>query len=907
MPDWNREIAKRLSPLKLSPSRESEIVEELREHLEDRYNQLISSGAPENEARRVTLGELSDDDLLAARLRPVEQKSLGSALTAGDAGNNFGSHLWQDARHGLRQLRHSPGFTTVAVLTLALGIGANTAIFSVVNALFLHPPGVAQPQQVVVQRARYLKIGLNNIVVSVPDFAQMRDARKFFASAALEQGTDFNYTAGDYPVDLPGALVSWQWFEVFGAKPILGRVFTPAEDQPNANNEVVLSYGAWERWFGSDPNAIGRTIQLNQQPYRVIGVMGRDFHWPEPKINLWAPLGLPPAKFAVQNTFNENYLAVARLQPGVTFAQASAYMRVLTQRVIDNPATAFAKRAQWGMFLMPFSDFVFGDLRAPVVILGGAVAFVLLIACANIAGLLLARAAGRSKELAVRAALGASRKRLMAHALGENAVLGLLGVLAALGVAQLGLRALLFAAPKGLATGLTFPMDGYVLGFTAVVGIVAVLIFGGGPAWHMSRVSPYEALRESGRSSTGSRARRNFRAWLVASELALGLVLLAGTGMLLKSLSRMGDVNPGFNPHGVMTAALSLPAQQYKTREKQYAFFQTVLDRMQHAPGLKDVGAGDSIPFTGTNGSASFEIQGKPSAPGSPGPHGDVRLATPGYFTALGIPLLRGRLFTNADRIGSQFVAVIDDNLARQYWPNEDPIGQKINGGSDNGWCTIVGIVGHIRFTSLVGEESSSSMTQSSSKGVYYFPLYQNNASGGFLIAKSEGSAASAESAIREAVRSVDPHEPLTDMSSMDDRIVDSLGPQRFAANLLAVFAGLAILLSALGLYGLVSYNVAQRTNEFGIRMALGAAPREVLALVLREGAKLGLAGAVSGIVAGMILMRAMRSVLYDVSAADPLSFIGAAVLLIIVALAACYWPARRATRVDPMIALRYE
>jgi predicted permease len=873
---------------------ESDMDSELRAHIAAYTEDLVRSGSPEKEAMRRARMEFGSIERVKEECREAR-------------GVHFIEGVLQGLRFGLRMLRKSPGFTAVAVLTLALGIGANTAIFSIVNALFLHPAGVAHPEQVVVERARYLKIGLNNIVVSVPDFAQMRASTKVFAAAALEEEGDFNYTGGDYPVDLEGALVSWQWFDVFGAKPVLGRVFTAAEDQPNANHEIVLSYGAWERWFGGQPNAIGRTIQLNEQSYRIIGVMGRDFHWPNLRTDLWAPLGLAPREYSVGNTFNEGYLAVARLQPGVNFGEANAYMAVLSKRYANARVKTYAEASKWSMFLMPFADFVFGNLRTPVLILGGAVAFVLLIACANIAGLLLAKSAGRSKELAVRAALGASRARIVVQALGENLLLGILGVLAGLLVSQVGLRVLLFAAPKALATGMTFPLDGYVLGFTALAGIVAVLIFGSVPAWHMSRANPYDALREAGRSLTGSRGRQNFRAWLVAGELALGLVLLAGTSALLKSLARIADVNPGFNPRGVMTAALSLPKHQYKTPEKQYAFFRTVLDRLKHTPGIKDAGAGDLIPFMGANSSASFEIQGKPSPPGDPGPHGDVRVVTPGYFTALGIPLLKGRLFTEDDRKGSELVAVIDDNLARQYWPNENAIGQKIRGGSDNGWCTIVGIVGHIRFTTLAGEETSSTISQSGSKGVYYYPAYQNPASGGFLIAKSSGRAASAEATIRQAVRSVDPNLPVSDMMSMDARIAESLGPQRFAANLLALFAGLAILLAAIGLYGLISYSVAQRTNEFGIRMALGARPQDVLQLVLRQGARLAIIGMSVGIVAGIILMRTIQSVLYGVSYADPVSFLGAAVLLMLIALLACYVPARRAMRVDPMVALRYE
>jgi predicted permease len=814
----------------------------------------------------------------------------------------------QDVRYGFRALAKSPGFTAIAILTLALGIGANTAIFSVVNGLFLHPPGVTKPDRVVVQRVRYIKLGLKSIAVSAPDFAEVRDSKNIFQSAALETTADFNYSAGEFPERLRGAQVSWQWFDVFGARPILGRVFTPEEDQPNANHEVVLAYPAWQRWFGGDPNVVGRSIRLNERSYRVVGVMGRGFLWPNPTTDLWTPLGLAPSEFAIDNTFNESYFAVARLQPNVSFAQAAAWVNVLAHRVIDNPASSYAKDSQWGMFLMPLTTFVFGDLRTAILILGGAVAFVLLIACANIAGLLLAKAAGRSKELAVRAALGASRPRLIAQTLSENVVLGILGIAAGLLVARLGIRTLLLAAPANLDAGaLAFTLDSYVLTFTVIVGLLAVLIFAAAPAWHMSKSDPYDALRESGRSTTANRARQRFRSFLVAGEMALGLVLLAGTGLLLKSLVRISEVNPGFQPHGVMTAGLALPESQYDKSEKQIAFFRSVLDRLSKSPGVTAAGAGFPLPFTGGNSSASFNIEGHTVPPGDPGAWGDVRYVTPGYFTALGIPLLKGRLFADDDGTGSQAVAVIDENLARQYWPHEDPIGKHIRRGNRAAWAVIVGVVGHIRFTQLAGDDSSSEGSQSSASGVYYFPIYQTEAPYGFLIAKSSGNPEALASVIRQSVHDVDANQPVSDVKSMDGRIAESLGPQRFAASLLAVFAVLATVLAAIGLYGLVSYSVTQRTNELGIRMALGASRADILRMVLRESARIALIGTAAGIVAGLVLTRAIQGILYGVSAYDPVSFGGSALALIFIALAASYFPAHRATNVDPMVALRYE
>ncbi len=874
---------------------DAELDQEFRAHIAQHADALERSGLPRPEAER------------QARI------AFGSPAKAIETSREQLPTFWletflRDLRFALRMLAKNPGFTFVAVLTLALGIGANTAIFSVVNGLFLHPPGVTQPDRVVVQRARYGKLGLKSIVVSAPDFAQLRDSRNIFQSAALETTSDFNYSAGAFPERLRGAQVSSEWFDVFGARPILGRLFTREEDQPNANHQVILSYPAWRRWFGGDPNIVGRTIHLNQRDFQVIGVMPQGFGWPNPDIDVWSPLGLAQSEFAIDNTFNENYLAVARLQPGVSFAQASAYMNVLSHRVIDNPVSTYAKDSQWGMFLVPLTTFMFGDLQTPVVILSGAVCFVLLIACANIAGLLLAKAAGRSKEHAIRAALGASRARLMAQALSENIVLGFLGIAAGLLLARLGIRLLLLAAPANLeANALAFPIDRYVLPFTIAIGFLAVLIFAAAPAWPLSKSDPQDALHESGRSTTASRSRQRFRSFLVAAELALGLVLLVGTGLLLKSLSRISQVNPGFQPHGAMTAGLALPQTQYDKPEKQIAFFRDVLGRISNTPGVTSAGVGYPIPFTGGNNSASFSIAGQPVAPGDPGPWGDDRYVSPGYFTALGIPLLKGRLFTDADRSGSQAVAIIDENMARQYWPHEDPLGKQLRRSNSDPWSVIVGVVGHIRFTQLAGDDSSVAGSQSSSSGVYYFPIYQSDAPYGFLLARTDGDPAALAGVIRQSVHNVDPNQPVSDMKSMDARIAESLRPQRFAASLLAVFAVLAMALSAVGLYGLVSYSVTQRTNEMGIRMALGANRADILRMVLRESAQVALIGTGVGIVVGLLLTRALQGVLYGVSAYDPLSFAASALALIFVALAASYIPARRATCVDPIVALRYE
>jgi putative ABC transport system permease protein len=816
------------------------------------------------------------------------------------------STLLQDLKYGLRMLGSSPGFTAVAALTLALGIGANTAIFSVINSLFLHPPGLPNPNRVVAVRGKYDKLGLKSIVISAPDFAGIRDSKKIFAAAAIEDDSDFNYTAGDWPQRLQGARVSWQWFDVFGARPILGRPFTAAEDQPKANHEVVLAYGAWQRCFGGDRSVIGQTIQLNEQPFKIVGVMGPEFRWPD-STDLWTPIGLGPKAFNLNNTFNERYFAVARLQPNVGLARASAYLGVLVRRVLDDPRSTYAKDSGWGVFILPLVDFIYGNLRTPVLILAGAVGFVLLIVCANIAGLLLAKATGRGRELAVRSALGASRGRLVRQALAESALLSFAGILLGLLVASFGINALMLIAPKQLVAAGSFPLDWHVLMFTVGLGVVAVFLFGLMPAWQMSRVEPYQVLRGSERTTAGGRQRHRIRSFLVVGELAMGLVLLAGTGLLLQSLAQILTVNPGFQPNGVMTAGLSLPSRQYDTKEKQFAFFRSVMGSLSQAHGVTAVGAGYPVPFTGGNSSASFQIEGQPTGPGDPGPHGNIRFVTGGYFTALGIPLFQGRFFDQNDRLGSEPVAIIDQNLAREYWPKQNPIGQKIRNGAGEPWATIVGIVGHIRFNQLAGEESGSSMSESAGKGVYYYPLFQKEAPFGYFVVKSGTGPAAQADLIRRAVRSVDANQPVSDVKTMDERIATSLAPQRFAATLLAVFAALAVLLAALGLYGLMSHSVAQRTSEIGIRMALGASRSEVLSLFVKEGLRLALAGVALGIAGAFVVARFLASLLYGVKPGDPLTFIAVSFILTAVALVACYIPARRAANIDPMVALRYE
>ena len=815
--------------------------------------------------------------------------------------------LLQDFRYALRMLVKAPGFTLVAVLTLALGIGANTAIFSVVNGLLLHPYGIAHSERLLAIRARYEKLNLKNIVISAPDYTFVRDNTKTFAAAAIENESDFNYATGAWPLRLRGARVSWRWFDLFEARPLLGRVFTPEEDQPNANREVVLAYNTWKSVFGGDSDIVGRSVDLNQQPYKIIGVMGPEFQWPS-QTDLWAPLGLAADAFDINNIFNENYLAIARLQPDAKLSNASAFLSLTSQRVSDDPRTkGYPKASGWSLFAVPFTGFIYGDVRTPLLILLGAVSLVLLIACSNVAGLLLARASGRAKEFAVRTALGGSPWRLARQMLTESVVLAAVGMALGLVLASQGVRALLWLAPENLSTGLNIHLDLYVLLFTALIAGASAIIFGAAPALQIAFIDPHQSLKQGRGTGEGSSGRHRFRSALVVAELSLALVLLAGAGVFLKSLAKLKEVDVGFRSPGLMSAALALPERQYNTPEKQIAFLSSTLEQLSNSAGVVSAAAGVPLPFSGFGGSASFDIEGRVAPPGDPGPHGDIRGVSPKYFETMGIRLIRGRFFTDQDRLGGQPVAIVDENLAHEYWPNQDALGQRIRNGNNQPWKTIVGIVAHVRHYQVVGDETSSIGTEGSAKGVYYFPLYQENSPSTFLIARTNGDPAAVASAIRAAVHDVDPGQPVSDLRTMDQRVTLSMGPRRSAVTLLSVFAAMALILAAVGLFGLIRYNVTQRTQEIGVRMAIGASRKDILRMVLGESLKLALLGVAGGLIAAFALTRVLSSLLYGVSATDPLTFAGTSLALTFVALLASWVPAWRATRVDPLVALRYE
>lgn len=808
-------------------------------------------------------------------------------------------NLAQTFRYSLRQFRKSPAFTLTAVLTLALGIGANIAVFSVTNAVLLNPSGIPHPERILALRAKYAMGDLSNISMSAPDVADARDAGNLFdAVAAMKQGA-FNYTpSGTTPTKIDSALVTHRWFDVFEAQPLLGRSFRAEEDVPGATHVVVLSYRTWKRRFGGDPNIVGRKIILNEQPYEIIGVMRADFDWPN-TAEMWVPLGLKPEIFYdSKNRYNENLFAVGRTKPGVSVDQVNSYLKLKASQVVASEgAGSYAKASGWGMFSMPLIEFVSGSLRKPLTILIGAVALVLLIACANIAGLQLGRASARQREVSIQIALGASRRHLIQQAFVESTVLALAGALLGLLVANIAIPLLLAAAPTSLGANLKVEIDLPVLLFIMGAAVLCAILCGIAPAWHMTHTRWFQSLQEGGRSETMSKARQHLRSALVICEIAVAMLLLTGAGLLVRSLHQVEQVDTGFDARHVTTAVVSLPRSKYKEDRQQSAFFAALEDQLRAQPGISDVAIADCVPFLDMCGSASFNIVGRPQAPDDPGPHGYIRQISPGYFSTLKIPVLRGRVFNSGDRENTQPVVVIDDVLARQYWPNEDAMGKYISFGDKSPKLQIIGIVAHARHSSLESDGS---------EGFYYLSMAQLPTTDAAIAVRSSISDISTLTAeIQNAVRAVDPNQPIYDVKSLEQRVSDSLVGRRFLVVLLSIFAGVSLLLSTLGLYGVVNYGVKLRVREIGIRMALGAQRSDVLQMILHQGLRLALGGLVLGVFAVLVAGRTLSSLLYKVSLFNPLTIVITSVLLAGTVLLASYLPARRAAQLDPMKTLR--
>lgn len=811
--------------------------------------------------------------------------------------------LLHELRYGLRQLRKSPGFALVSILTLALGIGANIAVFSVTNAVLLNPSGIPHANGLVALRVRYNAMpDLSNIGISTPDFGDAAAGKDIFSSAAVMQAANFNFSRESAnPELLRGATVSSGFFDVFQSRPYMGRVFMPEEDQAGTGQEAVLSYRAWQKHFGADPDIIGRTLMLNQQPYRVVGVMGADFNWPN-EVELWVPIALPAGRYQdAKYRYDEGYFGVARLRPGVSLNQANAYLdKKAQENIASEGSKSFGRVSGWGMFALPLNEMTGGSLRKPLTLLLIAVGIVLLIACANIAGLQMARASARQRELAVRVALGATRGKLVRQALLESIVLTAGGVALGFAVASLSAPLLVQGLPSILGSQIQATFGGPVLIFVTVIAALCSLLCGVVPAWHRTQPGWFNDLQESGRSGTMGAASQRARSALVVAQVALSLLLLAGAGLLLSSLRALERVATGFDPNNLLSAEFSLPATTYDKDEKQAAFYNALQERLRSIPGVSHAALADALPFSDNGGTASFFIQGRPAGPNDPGPHGNVRVISPDYFSTLRIPVLVGRDFTAGDRAGTERVALVDTVLARQYWPGKNPIGEHITNDDrvKGPWYTVVGVVSHAR---------ASSLESDTNEGFYYFPVAQIPIPSASLVVRSSRSPGDLTNEAAAAVRSVDSSIPIYDVKTMEERVDESLIGRRFVVLLLTTFAGLALLLATLGLYGVISYSVRLRTRELGVRMALGAQRGRVMQMVLLQGARLAAIGIVCGVVATLALGRIFASLLFQVGMLSAIPWLVAIGVLIAVVLLATFLPARRAASIEPMQALRTE
>lgn len=804
-------------------------------------------------------------------------------------------------RYGLRQLRNAPTFTVVAVLTLALGIVANTAIFSVVQAVLLHPAGISQPERVVSFHTRYTKLNLPSIGVSVPDFKDAQSLTGVVDSAALSQNVSFNTSTNGGSEHIQAATVSRDWFRVFGAQPILGRVFSPEEDQKGANYVAVLSYAAWQRIFGGQPDAIGKSMIMDGQTYRVVGVMRSDFDWPRDR-DVWVPLGLAPDAYAPGNRFSEQYDSAVRLKPGVSVEQFNAALAQKRMEEIRNEGGSnnnFAETSGWSMFAQPWTKDAAGDLRKPLFALFIVVAAILLIACANVAGLLLARTAARMRELAIRTALGASMFQITSQFLVETLLLAAGAAIIAVFTGPLIGRLLLFAIPDHLEDGFVVQSNPRLVAATIGFSLLAALLAGIIPAIQVARM---QRIGEFGRSVTDSASRQRLRTILVSTEIALAFILLTGTGMFLVSLQQLQHVDPGFRSESVLAGSVTLTGQQYRDNNiKQAAFIRDVLSRIQQQPGVASAAASSYVPFTGQCcWSGSFSVQEKPLQEGQPGPHADDQAASPGYLATMQIPLMRGRWFTEGDRADTSQVVVIDDLLARAYFPGQNPLGFHLRWGPGPKapLKEIVGVVGHVRRDSLEIDEN---------KGVIYLPLEQQPTPMVTFVVRTKGNPQTFQTLLVNAVRSVDSTVAVFNVETLNSLVSQSLGARQLLVWLLSLFGGLALLLAAIGIYGLLSYTTLQRSAEIGIRMAMGAQRWQIARLIVKDMLAMVGAGLGVGIVVVVLMQKLLAHTFAGVGGGVLPSLLIAAAGLLAAASLAVALPARKSASIDPAAVLRAE
>ena len=811
--------------------------------------------------------------------------------------NNF----LQDIKYAVRMLAKSPGFTATAILTLALGIGANTALFSVVNGVLLNPLPFPQPDRLVAVYAKSPTFEESSI--TYPNFLDWHKDNRSFSSLAGFRSEDYNLTGAGQPERLHGHQISADFFSTLGIQPVLGRDFRPEEDQAGANPVALISDGLWKRKFGSSPEVLGKTLALNGKPHTIVGVFIGHVPIFRPS-DVYVPIGQWTDPTFRDRRISMGMDAVGRLKPGVSIQQAGADMDSIGQ----NLAAEYPDADKGiGIALVPLKKDTVGDVQGILVVLLGAVGFVLLIACANVANLLLARSTGRSREFAIRSALGASAARVIRQLLTESVLLSLTGAGIGLLLAKWGTLAMIAAMPETLPRAEEIGIDPRVLLFTLGIAVLTGVVFGLFPALKALQTDLSDTLKESGRGSSGTRHRT--QRVFVAFEMAMALVLLIGAGLMLRSLGALWSINPGFNPHNVLAFSLSLTSTDAITADQLRAKYHASVEQIEAIPGVEAVSMlGGSLPMTGDS-ELPFWIEGQPKpATQQEMPSALFYLVTPGYQSAMRIPLERGRFITAQDDQHAPNVALIDASFARKFFQNQDPIGKHVNLSLLDVSPEIIGVMGHVEHWGLGNTAHQDLQAQ------IYLPVWQVPdrfwpllANGSDYVARTSAAPMGSVNAIRAAAEKFDPTAVVYGARPMEEVVANSIATKRFSMVLLSVFAALALLLSAVGIYGVVSYLVGQRLREIGLRMALGAQRGDVLRLVLGEGAKMALIGVGFGLAGALLLTRFIRQLLYGVSATDPLTFVGVAAVLTLVALAACYFPARRAMRVDPIVALRYE
>jgi putative ABC transport system permease protein len=813
--------------------------------------------------------------------------------------------LLHDFKYGLRVLLKTPGFTAAAVLVLALGIGANTAIFSVVNAVLLRPLPFQDP-------ARLVQIwhvpppksfpGMTQFAVAAGNFLDWQSQNNVFERMALYTGAGFNLTGTDKPEALQASAVSADFFPVFGVHPLLGRVFAPDEDRPDHNHVVILGHALWQSHFGSDPHIVGRTISLDGQSYTVIGVMDAKFRRPG-YAQMWTPLALTDAERAVRG--EHHYSAIARLKPGIDIKQAQAEMSTISSRLEQQYP---ADNKGWGAVVVPLREELVGDVRPALRVLLGAVAFVLLIACANVANLVLAKTFARQKEIAIRTALGASRRRVLQQILTETVLLSLAAGALGLVFASFGVDLIIHFLGARLPRATEVGLDTGVLGFTLLISLLTGIISGLAPAWRLTKTNVNDALKQGlGRNASDSGGNRT-RGALVVSEVALSLVLLVGAGLMIRTLWMLRSIDPGFSPQGVLTMRLAVSRARFPLPSQESAFANDLLVKVRALPGVESAGTIDDLPLQGGS-NQPIAIEGQPVLPLSEQPEVAVRVISPGYVHAMRIPMLSGRDFTDADTADRTAAILISESLAKKFWPGQDAIGKRLTMGFfPDKVREVVGIVRDVKQDELSMKEPVATL---------YWPIAQLSTPapsiGGWrsspivLVVRTSTEPSSLISAVTNAVHQVDKELPVTDVTTLEDFITESIAPQRFNMLLLATFAGLALLLAAVGIYSVLAYSVRRRVREIGIRMALGAQINDVLRLIVFEGMKPAILGVGIGLAGALALGRVLTTLVYGVSPTDPATFAAVSVLLMAVAFFASIIPAYRATKVEPMKTLRDE